>query len=254
MKFLLVTDLHYSDKPTGENNRHHVESLDKLKFAIEKYSNGCEFIACLGDIVDSFEGYKSQEQGLIELKELLGNYPLPFYATFGNHDTALDKHEFIRLTDMPGRYYSFETDEYLCVMLDSCMNSKDIPYPEEEIIWRECYIDGEQLEWFKNQVENSTKPVVVFTHIMLSPCGTDEVDHILNNAEEVTDILLSNEEKIVAVFSGHYHFGMQSKISNIPYVTFKAMCMGDAVTCAEVEITDKNVVITGHGDEVSISY
>ncbi len=260
MKFLLTTDLHYSDKPVDENNRYHGISLAKLKTAIENYSSGCEFIACLGDIVDCFEGCKSQEQGLIELGELIKNYPLPFYATFGNHDTAMEKRDFMRLAGMPDRYYSFETETHLCLMLDGCMNSKSEPYPQTEIVWTDCYIDGEQLCWLKEKLENSEKPVVIFSHIVLRPDTTDGLDeeerlyldkHILNNSDEVTEILLANQEKIPAVFCGHYHTGLISKIGSIPFVIFKALCMGEAVTCAEVEITENGVKITGHGDEVS---
>lgn len=213
MKFLLVTDLHYSDKPWGADNRYHEKSVEKVKTAIENYSDGCEFVACLGDIVDAFDGYKPQVQGLKELSEMLAEYDIPFYATFGNHDTALDKHEFMRLTGMPGRYYAFETAEYLCLMLDSCMDSKAEPYPQKEIKWAECYIDDEQIAWLKEKIENSAKPVVVMTHVVLA---FGDEDHTLNNAGEITDILLANESKIAAVFCGHYHDGLSARIGNIP--------------------------------------
>ena len=254
MKFLVVTDLHYSDKPTIKDNRYHSLSAKKLKKAFAEYSSDCEFTACLGDIVDAFDGYKSQKILLTELNSVIEKQKMPFYATFGNHDTAMDKNEFIALTKMPARYYSFENEEYLCLMLDTCMNSKDEPYPQKEIAWADCYIDGEQLCWLKDKIENSKKRAVVFTHILLSSADTDEVDHILNNANEVTDILLANEEKIAAVFCGHYHFGMQKRIGNIPYFVFKSMCLGEKVTCATVEITDKKVKITGYGDEESVCY
>ena len=248
MKFLLVTDLHYTDKPWGSNNRYHEKSLDKVRTAIESYSEGCEFIACLGDIVDSYEGCKPQEQGLREIREMLDGFDIDFYPTFGNHDTSLDKHEFMRLIGMSDRYYSFETDEYLCLMLDSCMNSKSEPYPQKEIIWTDCYIDDEQLDWMKDKISHSDKPVVVMTHAILS----GDEDHTINNADEIKDILLEYEEKIAAVFCGHYHDGLHSKISSIPYVVFKALCMGEAFTCAVVEITTDSVKITGYGDEPSI--
>lgn len=252
MKFLLVTDLHYSDKPVGDNNRYHDMSLNKVRSAIEKYSDGCEFIACLGDIVDSFDGYKPQTQGLTEMREMLDGFGIPFYPTFGNHDTALDKREFMRLIGMQGRYYSFETDEYLCLMLDSSMNSKDEPYPEKEIKWTMCFVDDEQLGWMREKIASSEKPVVVMTHALVSQGNTDDEDHIIINADEITDILFEYEEKIAAVFCGHYHMGHSAKIGSIPYVVFKALCMGTAVTCAVVEINDGKVKITGYGDEPSI--
>lgn len=252
MRFLVVTDLHYSDKPTGNNNRYHAMSLDKLRTAIESCSDGCEFIVCLGDIVDSFEGYKPQTQGLTEIRAMLDSFGLPFYPTFGNHDTALDKREFMRLIGMTGRYYSFETDGYLFLMLDSSMNSKDEPYPQKEIKWTQCYVDDEQLVWMKDKISSTDKKVVVMTHALVSPGTTDDEDHIILNADEITDILFEYEDKIAAVFCGHYHYGHSAKIGSIPYVVFKAMCMGTAITCAVVEINDGKVKITGYGDEPSI--
>lgn len=254
MKFLLVTDLHYSDKPVGENNRYHGESLPKLKYILDEFAGGCEFAVCLGDIADSFEGYKPIEQGLQEIIDLTKEYDLPFYTTFGNHDTALDKRDFIRITGMPDRYYSFETEEYLCLVPDTCMNSKDEPYPKKEILWAECYMDDEQLSWMREKIENSSKPVVVLTHVLLTAGETDEVDHILNNADEVQKILLANEEKIALVCCGHYHWGMSEKIGSIPALTFKALCTGEAVTCAVVEVNGMNITVKGFGDEEDRSY
>ncbi len=248
MKFLVVTDLHYSDKPTGANNRYHSFSLQKVKYALENYSSGCEFVVCLGDVVDSFEGFKPQELGLAELREMLNCFNIPFYTTFGNHDTALDKHEFMRLIGMQGRYYSFETEEYLCLMLDSCMNSKSVPYPEKEIVWTDCYVDDEQLLWMKEKIAQSDKPVVVMTHAIIS----GDEDHTINNADEIIDILSEYESKIAAVFCGHYHDGLNAKIGSVPYVVFKALCMGEAVTCAVVELDGSLVKITGYGNEPSI--
>ncbi|MBQ3604286.1 MAG: metallophosphoesterase [Clostridia bacterium] len=251
MKFLLVTDLHYSDKPWGANNRYHEKSVEKVKFAIDNYSEGCEFIVCLGDIVDAFDGYKPQTEGLNDLNEMLSEYNIPFYATFGNHDTALDKNEFMRLTGMPARYYGFETDEYLCLMLDSCMNSKAQPYPKKEIKWADCYIDDEQIAWLKEKIKFAKKPVVVMTHVVVA---LGDEDHTLNNSDEITDILLENQDKIAAVFCGHYHDGFSARIGNIPYVVFKALCMGESVTCAVVEIKENQVNITGYGDEPSVRF
>ena len=252
MKFLVVTDLHYSDKPAGDNNRYHFMSLDKVRTAIERYSDGCEFVACFGDVVDSFGGYKPQTQLLSEMREMLDGFDIPFYTTFGNHDTALDKNEFIPLIGMPGRYYSFESSGYLFLMLDSCMNSKDVPYPEKEIKWTQCFVDDEQLVWMKDKIANSDLPVVVMTHALLSPGETDDEDHTIINADEITDILYEYEDKIAAVFCGHYHDGLHSKLGSIPYVVFKALCMGETLTCAVVEIEENYVKVMGYGDEPSV--
>ena len=248
MKFLVVTDLHYADKSAGSNNRHHSLSLDKFRTAVENHYDGCEFAVCLGDIADSIEGCKPQTQLLAEVREMVDESGVTFYPTFGNHDTALDKNEFMRIIGMPGRYYSFENSGYLFLVLDSCMNSKDIPYPEKEIKWAECYVDDEQLDWMKDKIAKSDLPVVVMTHALFE----GDEDHTIKNADEITDILLEYEDKVAALFCGHYHAGLSSKIGSIPYIVFKALCMGTAVTFAVVEIEENYVKVTGYGDEPSI--
>ena len=248
MRFLLVTDLHYTDKPAGSDNRYHALSLDKFRTAVENYYDGCAFVACLGDIADSIDGCKPQTQCLAEVREMIDGFGVPFYPTFGNHDTALDKNEFMRIIGMPGRYYSFESSGYLFLMLDSCMNSKDIPYPESEIKWAECYVDDEQLSWMRGKIAKSDLPVVVMTHALFE----GDEDHTIKNADEIKDILFEFEDKIAALFCGHYHFGLNSKIGSIPYVVFKALCMGEKLTCAVVEIEDSLVKVTGYGDESTI--
>lgn len=254
MKFLVVTDLHYTDKPLGNNGRYHAQSLPKLREALEKYSDGCEFAVCLGDMVDAFDGFKSQAQGLAELSEVWRNSDIPFYSMIGNHDTAMDKHEFCRLADMPNRYYSVETDEYLCLMLDTNMNSPEKPYPEKEIQWAYCFIDGEQLDWAKKKISESDKPVIVFTHALLD-FDVDEGernDHVLVNAEEVKKVLLS-DGKVEAVFSGHYHDGLSMKLGNVPYVVFTSMCNEPTNNFAVVEVKKGCVKVEGCGTQPSIT-
>ncbi len=254
MKFLVVTDLHYSDKPLGDNGRYHEMSLPKLREALEKYSDGCEFVVCLGDIADAADGYKPQAQGLKELGEVWRAFDIPFYSMIGNHDTAMDKQEFCRLAGMPHRYYSVETDEYLCLMLDTNMNSPNEPYPDKEIKWAYCYIDGEQLDWAKEKIAGSEKPVVIFTHALLD-FDVDEGernDHVLVNASEVKNALLSSG-KVEAVFSGHYHDGLNMKLGSVPYVVFTSMCNEPTCNLAVVEVKNGTVTVEGHGTQPSIT-
>lgn len=253
MKFLVITDLHYSDKPVGSDGRYHELSLSKLREALGKYSDGCEFAVCLGDIADAVDGFKPQAQGLEELGEIWRSFDIPFYSIIGNHDTAMSKQEFCRLTDMPHRFYSVETQEYLCLMLDTNMNSPDEPYPESEIKWAYCYVDNEQLDWAKKKIEQSDKPVIVFTHALLD-FDIDEGernDHVLVNADEVKQALLSSG-KVKAVFSGHYHDGLNMRLGSVPYVVFASMCNEPTNNFAVVEIEDGKVNVKGYGTQKDI--
>ena len=53
-----------------------------------------------------------------------------------------------------------------------------------------------------------------------------EEHHIIKNAPEIRRVIAASG-KVCAVFQGHYHFGHDAVIDNIPYRTLKALCEGE---------------------------
>ena len=49
MRFLAVTDLHYTNIEYGVDGRRHARSLDKLREAVRLHGGGCDCILTLGD-------------------------------------------------------------------------------------------------------------------------------------------------------------------------------------------------------------
>ncbi len=247
MKFLAVTDLHYADRALGEGDRHHSQSLERLKEAL-KYCDDCDFIINLGDTADSFSDSRDQRTLLSEVKAVLDASGKPYYNIIGNHDTSIVKTEFYTLFDMKNRYYAFDTTEYRVIVLDACLNDVNDPIPKEEIIWDDCYIDGEQKNWLVTQLRDSDKKVIVFTHVpfMLSERETDD-PHLIKNRYEIMDVF-EKSGKVSAVFSGHYHSGTYGKSGGIHYVTFASMCVGDKNSFAVVEAGENSIVINGYGN------
>lgn len=84
-----------------------------------------------------------------EIAKILKNSGLPFYCAIGNHDTELSKHKIGRILSMPNRYYSFDTKDYTCLVLDANMNDPLKPYPNKEILW------GELILIFSNFMDES---------------------------------------------------------------------------------------------------
>ena len=73
------------------------------------------------------------------------------------------------------------------------------------------------------------------------------------NASEVNS-LLTKSGKVCAIFSGHYHPGLDMHIGKIPYVALAALCDGDAASCAVVEIADGKVTVNGYGKQKTIEF
>ncbi|MBQ7596042.1 MAG: metallophosphoesterase [Clostridia bacterium] len=254
MKFLAVTDLHYSERNIPGEERQNYLSAQKLRSIIDSYADGCDFIAELGDTADDFPGKKSQAQLMGEIADILSSSGVDYHCLIGNHDTSLPKQDITRILSMPHRYYSFETDEYLCLVLDPNMNDVNKPYPESEIHWAYTFLDDEQLGWINSMLENTEKDVLVFSHEVMMLENIDVInDHIIMNRDKALEIF-ERSGKVKAVFTGHYHYGDYVKHNGISYLTFGALCLYDDETFALVEIENKKVTVEGHGRQKSMEF
>ncbi len=246
MKFLAVTDLHFTDNPTGDADKDKTESLNKLNRILAEHADSCDFVMNLGDTADG--GIEKTQSDLIkEVCKALKSSGKPFYSIIGNHDTSIEKNTFCGLMEMSGRYYSFVSGGYRCVVLDACLNDIAKPYPDAEIDWDNCYVDLGQLEWLKSELSLSKEPVLLFTHIPLMLEKWDiENPHLVKNRAEVVEIF-EHSGKVKAVFSGHYHEGCQGTRNDIPHIVFGAVCMLGYETFAIVELSESYLKIEGIG-------
>ncbi len=253
IKFLAITDIHYCNKDKTFDRRHRL-SAEKLKKIINEHSKGCNFIVNLGDTADRMEGYGNQEILMEEIAKILKNSGLPFYCAIGNHDTALSKHKIERILSMPNRYYSFDTEDYTCLVLDANMNDPLKPYPNKEILWEKTYLDSEQLQWMNQTITETSKPVLIFCHeLFMLENFENRNDHIIMNRDDAIEIF-EKSRKVKAVFCGHYHFGDYVKHKDIHYIVFHSLCRHEDLTCAVVTIDDGKVEIEGFGLQSSMKF
>ena len=251
MRFLAVTDLHYTDLHDGVDGRQHDLSLDKLKQAVENGAAGCDCIVNLGDTADGFAGHRPQTELLSEVRDVLRGSGLPYHAIIGNHDTSLPKEDFYPYLDMPDRYYAFDCGGYRCLVLDACLNDVREPLPQTEIQWDDCWIDPGQIAWLRQELEQTAGDVLIFTHVpfMLETRETEN-PHLIRNRDAVME-LFEKSGKVRAVFSGHYHDGCFGMCGGIPYITFSAMVIGEENAYAMVDVTDGGITVTGFGRQKS---
>ena len=253
MRFLAVTDLHYTDLHDGVDGRQHDLSLMKLKEAVENTA-GCDFIMNLGDTADGFAGHRPQTELLLEVRDVLRGTGLPVYSIIGNHDTTMKKEDFYPYLDMPDRYYAFDCGCYRCIVLDACLNDVGEPLPKKEIQWDDCWIDPGQIAWLRRELEQAAGEVLIFTHVpfMLEEKNIEN-PHLIRNRDALMQIL-SQSGKVRAVFSGHYHDGCFGIYGGIPYITFAAMVISEENAFAVVDVTDTEIRVTGFGRQKSASW
>ncbi len=246
MKFLAITDLHYSLRDVEGAERRNILSAGKLRRVIGKYAPGCDFIVNLGDTADA--GFGDQRALITEISDILFSAGLPVYSLIGNHDTSLPKDGICRILKMPGRYYSVDTAEYTMLFLDANMNDPNAPLPEDEIDWSETYLDPVQLDFVRDALGKSDKPAFVFCHELFTLQDPDphQQQHVIRNAADAIRIF-EESGKVRAVFCGHYHPGCRSDMNGIEYVTFRSLCLGEEENCAVVNYNEKGLSINTYG-------
>lgn len=254
MRFLAVTDLHYTNLHDGVDGRQHDLSLEKLRQAVRAGAPGCDCIVDLGDSADAFAGLRPQTELLDEVGAALRESGLPYYAIIGNHDTSIPKEAFYAHLDMPDRYYAFDCGGYRCLVLDACLNDVREPLPKAEIQWDDCWIDPVQTAWLRRELEQAATDVLIFTHVPFM-LETPEIEnpHLVRNRGEIME-LFAQSGKVRAVFSGHYHDGCFGVCGGIPYITFSAMVISEENAYAVVDVTPERVIVTGFGRQKSAGF
>ncbi len=124
LRFRLVTDLHYADKPAA-GTRHYRETLDKLAEAAALYEKEKPaFVVELGDLIDAADAVETELAYLKRVNKEFAAISKDRHYVLGNHcvDT-LTKDEFLGGVGRDKSYYSFDSGGVHFVVLDACFRS-----------------------------------------------------------------------------------------------------------------------------------
>ncbi len=225
VRFGLVTDLHYADKPTA-GSRHYRETLAKLDEAGERFAGDKpEFVVELGDFIDAADSVETEKKYLRRVNTAFDMIPGQKHYVLGNHCVhTLTKEEFLDGVEQSNSYYSFDTGEHHFVVLDSCFRTDGTAYGRKNFEWTDPNIPAAELEWLKSDLKATTKPTIVFAHQRL-----DVDNHYgVRNAKQVRAVLEASGV-VRAVFQGHSHRNDHKLINDIHYCTLVAMVEGSGV-------------------------
>jgi predicted phosphodiesterase len=258
VSFGIVTDAHYADSaPRG--TRFYKESVAKMTECVDFMNvKKVDFLIELGDFKDQGDPAKEKETltYLEAIEQIFQHFRGPRYHVLGNHDVdSISKEQFLTRVENTGissesNYYSFDLKELHFVVLDANYMADGSDYDHGNFHWTDTNISQKELDWFKNDLAASSKPVIVFVHQQLDGTG----NHSVKNAAEVRQIM-QESEKVLAVFQGHNHAGHYSYIEGIHYYTLKAMVEGSGEnnnSYAIVEVHDnQNIVVRGYRSAMS---
>jgi alkaline phosphatase len=170
----------------------------------------------------------------------------PEFHVLGNHDSwDISREDWARLVGVPKSYYAFDLGGYRHVVLDSNRVGRSGP----------GVVPPEQLDWLRRTLGASEFPVVVYSHYPVDDQSMEGNCYFQNrpekafvsNREEVRAIL-ENSGKVLAVFSGHTHFGSDREIVGIRYVTVPSFSENDGKNrpsgkFAVATLKDRNVIV-----------
>ena len=223
IKFGIVADIHHDIMHDAPGRL--ADFLDAAK------SNDVDFIIDLGD----FCFVKEENRNMVNL---WNSFAGDKYHVLGNHDMDnCTKEEYMDFLGIPSRYYSFEKGDFHFIVLDANNLYSDgvfTPYAHGNFyvdMSKREFIDDKQIEWLKNDLKNTDKRCIIFSHQCL--------ENSVGNRETVRKIFEDENEragfkKVVAAFSGHDHTNYEKVINGIVYVQINSASnqwVGDEYEC-----------------------
>lgn len=218
----LITDLHYADKPAA-GSRHYRETPKKLAEATEHFTNsGVNAVVELGDFIDAADSVDTELGYLKQIEKQFAQISKNRHYVLGNHCVhTLNKSEFLGVIEKEKSYYSFDLAGRHFVVLDACFRGDLQPYGRKNFEWTDPNIPPAEVEWLKDDLASTKLPTVVFAHQRLDV----QNNYGVKNAEEVRKVL-SESNRVAAVFQGHSHKNDHREIDGIHYCTLVAMVEG----------------------------
>lgn len=211
--------------PEGFFNGVHRKITKDVKQFLDKFIDEInneirpEFVVVLGDIIED-DNPENDKANIAFFTKLFKKLNCRAYFVVGNHDLKnVSEDELTLLFGQEKLFYSYDNDDYHFIVLFSKVVERG-----------NISILDEQIEWLKNDLEQTDKKCVVFVHHGLSeqdlkgnPWFEDSPEHCLvKNRKEIRNIL-EKSDKVLAVFNSHLHWDKMDLHNSIPYFTLQSL-------------------------------
>ncbi|MEM1260401.1 MAG: metallophosphoesterase [Bacteroidota bacterium] len=205
INFGIITDVHKDLMPDADRR---LETFIKRTIELK-----VDFIIQLGDFCMA-ETANKKFLGIWE------RFKGPKYHVLGNHD--MDRHSKQQMLDfwgMPKTYYSFDFGGFHFIVLDAnfiYQDGKYIDYDKANFYIESSartYINEEQIEWFKADLERTRLSTIIFSHQSLW-------HHLwgVKNRLSLQKILEAHKEKVICCMNGHNHIDFHRYVNGIDYI------------------------------------
>ncbi len=187
MRVILITDLHIGTEGEDTYGIDVRQNFLDIRAAIQTAAP--DHIVIAGDLC-----YMEADSSTYEwIKGQMDELSIPYDMIVGNHDDSILLAEaFDRTDDLQEGvlFYKKQLEDWTCLFLDTAVR----------------VLSDNQLQWLETQLASTPGQVMIFMHHPPLQMGVPFMDskHALDNMEAVQAILLK-DERLIPVFSGHYH-------------------------------------------------
>ncbi len=199
IRFGLIADVHKDVMHDGDARLQ--------AFIDEVQKRDLDFIMQLGDFCRPYDYNQS-------FMDVWNQYRGTKHHVLGNHDMdgGFTREQTMAFWRMKSKYYSFDQGGLHFIILDG-----NDPNPKPWSGYNR-YIDSDQLEWLKQDLENTKFPTIIMSHQTL-----ENPDGGVANQKEVRQVLedanrQSRYQKVLACISGHHHTDYLTEINGIYYL------------------------------------
>ena len=149
--------------------------------------------------------------------DLLAQIDVPIYYAVGNHDTAADIRNYMKMG--PLEYLSDSLLTYRFDVKGQRFLVIDGRAPDE--MDPQGLISDEQFAVIRDELENGAMPLTIFIHFPLFSMNVPWMDPAMltSNGEELHKLLVSGRERINGVFFGHIHQHSQTFRDGLLYTS-----------------------------------
>jgi hypothetical protein len=210
LTFGIVTDVHKDLMPDADARLE--------KFIDEAMDRKVDFIIQMGDFCMG----QNKNKGFLKIWE---TYKGPKYHILGNHDMDRNsKEEMLDFWGMPKTYYSYDFEGYHFIVLDANFlydNGKFVDYNKANFYVDDSistFINDEQIEWFKADLEATKLPTIVFSHQSLW-----HYQWGVKNRLTLQRIMEAQKDKVICCLNGHNHLDFHHHQNGIDYIEVNSM-------------------------------
>ena len=253
LRFAVVTDIHYGFDRGYRLGSKAPQVMDDFVKAANDY--GPDFVVELGDRI-SAKNKKEDEANMKALKAHFNKISAPTYSVIGNNDLrTLTRKDNETITGCPQETsYGEDINGYRLLFWNPNVNT-DAPSG--------LTMENDDLDWLKNELSSTDKPIVLFSHIPLdnTPEDNEEAEKwdgapfrsYYPEAQKIRDII-EQAGNVILCMAGHKHTNRHRQYGETHFVVHQSLMQATTKERTEsrnaysfIEIEDDTIKIIGHG-------